>query len=846
MSKFSLIYYNSHNSQIFSDEKKRVIKEAQKILNHNFKILSKNIHFGKKINWHSNFAGKNWPIEPYEKFRTQNYDFDSKKYLGDIKLPWELNKHLYLQDLAKAYLNTRDEKYSREFVSQIEDWLQENPYMVGVNWTEGLIASHRAISWVIALSSFVSSSNITKQFLKSIYWSLFQHTLFIEKTYEFDLKASNHLLGELCAQIVLSIFFSEFKDSHKRMAEAIKYLEKELNLQVYKDGVDYEQSTSYQRVILEFLYLPLILAKREELVLPKKVWKVAEKMTEFMMHMTQPNGSIQPISDADGARVFILGNDINDFRPHLNLAAWLFNRGDFKFVGQNHFSEVIWFMKPEEIEKLQKIKAFPPKQTSVAFTEGGYWVSRQGWSKDSLWLFFDCGHIGMGQWLKDISVGVHGHSDTLNFGLSLGQETFLTDKGSYCYTTEKPFHQYFRSSRAHNLPIVDGQDENLIDQRPWHIRQLAEPKNTFSFFSRDYDYLKGQHTGYRRLAKPVLCQREILFLKKKDFLILKDTFRGLGKHQISQFFHFLPEIEIKPGTEFIQTISKNQTLVIQPLFENDIEIIKGQTHPPEGWYAPNFGKKLPAPVVKINFKIEAPQSCYYLISRGKQEINKEKIIKIFEEITNKVKRPKIVMVDRQEESAKKIQKKAQKLSQDGFQVAYLKISDYIDQSFSIKKIYRLIKARNKSQITNLYFNLYAKNRILAHLLNIIGKLKKIISRSPNPPRNISTEKDWQRPALPVIDKNWNLINYYFFNQQILRELKSFEPDLILLFGYEALLASCLTQNYCQAKIIIAPGNHLFKFKKSFFLKNYLKILLKQVDIHLKKNDDLKKFYQKYP
>src|SRR2546426_8943851 len=65
----------------------------------------------------------------------------------------------------------------------------------------------------------------------------------------------------------------------------------------------------------------------------------------------------------------------------------------------------------------------------------------------------------MGDWPDEVSVGTHGHSDLLTFGLAVGGETFLTDIGSYTYTGSRPWHDYFRSARGHNVLLVDGQDQ---------------------------------------------------------------------------------------------------------------------------------------------------------------------------------------------------------------------------------------------------------------------------------------------------------------------------------------------------------------------------------------------------
>jgi len=867
-----LLFYH----QIRNTEQERVAREAKKILNHHFEVLSQRIKFGKKINWQTNFAGQSWPKEPYEEFRAKNYDFDSKRYIGDIKLPWELNKHLYLQDLAKAYLVTKNEKYAQEFVEQIEDWLKENPFMVGVNWIEGLIASHRAISWIIALSGFRGSKIISSSFLKKFKKSLYQHALFIEKTYEFCQRASNHLLGELCAQIILSVSFPDFAGSQKRLAEAIKYLIKELDLQVYADGVDYEQSLSYQRVILEFLYLPLILEKRKLVKLPRAIIKITEKMTEFMMHMTQPNGLLQPISDADGARVFVLGNDINDFRPHLALAAWLFDRPDFKYVSENKIEPVAWFLLPAEIEAFNQLESKPPQKTSIAFPQGGYWISRQNWSRDASWLFFDCGYMGMGKWSQEIPVGVHGHSDTLNFGLSLGTETFITDNGSYSYTTERPFHLYFRSSVAHNVAIVDGEDQNVIDKRPWLAYQHALPQNSSHIFTNEMDYFTGEHTGFLRLPSRVLHKREIMHFKKKNLLILKDTFFGEGRHKITGVFHLMPNLKVKSDKAGFEIIGIEKHLNIQPLFEAHKTIVKGKSRPVEGWYSLTYGQKIAAPVLKFEFEAECPSSRYFLLSWDKNILSEEPI-ELFNKSFEEIKKPRILMMVTNDLAADpRVQKEALSVSQAGYDVSVLAFSppssertfrsdDYKVYHFAYQPFSPLMNFRHR--LGNLIMRIYFKNKYFSAILTPFSVLKKYLrtktlSMIDNDINQPTGQKDPPAAVVSTEPKQMGFLKkvitaiHYFYNlnNKLIEAGIKTEPDIIHAHDLDTLLAGYLIKRKTHAKLIY--DSHELWTKQGMPIPQFLislmgfleKYLLTKIDALVSVNESiirrLEQMYQK--
>jgi len=839
-------------------EKRRIVEEASKILEHRFEVLSKKISFGKKINWYTNFAGKSWPREPYLEFRANNYDFDSKKYIGDIKLPWELNKHLYLQDLAKAYLVSKDEKYTQEFIDQIEDWLKENPYEVGVNWTEGLIASHRALSWIISLGAFIKSKKIDGEFSEKISNSIYQHALFIEKTYEFCGRASNHLLGELCAQIVISTIFPEFKGSKKRLKDAIDNLKKELELQVYNDGVDYEMSLSYQRVILEFLYLPLILEKRKLTKLPREIIQTAEKMTEFMMHMTQPNGLLQPISDADGARVFVLGQDINDFRPHLALAAWLFNRPDFKYVSEGKIEQISWFLSKNELSKLDKIMSEAPAEISKAFKEGGYWISRQNWSKDSSWLFFDCGYMGMGKWDKEIPIGVHGHSDTLNFGLSIGDETFFTDNGSYAYTTERPFHLYFRSARAHNTPIVDDQDQNIIEPKPWLVRQVALPQKAKNIFLKEVDYFNGEHTGYLRLKEQIVVKREILHFKNDSFIIIKDTFKGTGSHQITENFHLAPGLKIeKINNGFVAKGKKRKLQISCSHASTKARTSFGKINPVEGWHSPTYGAKEKSTVLKFSFSIKAPESKYFVLSWG-GKISDPEII--FQKTLTKLQLPRVLMLVTNDLSADpRVQKEAFSLTNSGFEVSVLTFiteshNKFYSQDYDIDhlKFEPFSPFKNiRHQIGHFLIRIYYNNPRIMKLMNSLLKKKLrittmfMIDYDTNEPIGNKPILQENKPQKNFFAKIFLGLNYFYdLNKKLSKVGIEKKPDIIHAHDLDTLLAAYLVKKKTGARLVYdaheiwtEQGLALPKLFLKFY-KILEKRLLSRIDAFISVNESI--------
>ena len=127
-------------NQQFPEAIKQTVVEADKVCEHVFNLLgSGDVYLGEKIDWHVDFkTGIRWKLKYYEKI---NY------YLklcnpSDVKVPWELSHCQHFVTLGKAYWYTRDEKYVKDFVEQINDWIDSNPPKFG-----GKQTPYYTVSW---------------------------------------------------------------------------------------------------------------------------------------------------------------------------------------------------------------------------------------------------------------------------------------------------------------------------------------------------------------------------------------------------------------------------------------------------------------------------------------------------------------------------------------------------------------------------------------------------------------------------------------------------------------------------------------------------------------------------
>src|SRR4030095_15782656 len=169
-----------------------------------------------------------------------------------------------------------------------------------------------------------------------------------------------------------------------------------------------------------------------------------------------------------------------------------FQRADYKQVSAGLAEETLWLLGAKGLAELDCVQAREPLAQSMAFTHGGYYVMRDGWSPYANYMLLDCGPHGTN------NCG-HAHADALSFELAANGRTLLIDPGTFTYTGSKDERDWFRSSAAHNTLTVDGESSS-ISAGPFSWNTIANCV-TDSWISRArFDYFSGSHNGYRRLA----------------------------------------------------------------------------------------------------------------------------------------------------------------------------------------------------------------------------------------------------------------------------------------------------------------------------------------------------------
>ena len=208
----------------------------------------------------------------------------------------------------------------------------------------------RAVNWIWGYGFFRNSPSLDDAFRRKFFKSLFVHGRHIMNNLEWmEHLTSNHYLSDVVGLVYLGIFLPEIKEAAKWREFGLQELEKELFKQVYEDGMDFEASISYHRLVLELFVSPVLYARLNGHTFTAEFMARLEKMFEFLMYVTKPDGTVPLIGDNDNGRLHRLKawknpmSEWNDYRYLLAVGAVLFDRDDFGRAAGDEWEEALWY-----------------------------------------------------------------------------------------------------------------------------------------------------------------------------------------------------------------------------------------------------------------------------------------------------------------------------------------------------------------------------------------------------------------------------------------------------------------------------------------------------------------------
>ena len=434
----------------------------------------------------------------------------------DPEFVYAFNRMRFWPCLGQAYAVTGEEKYAKAFAEQLVHWvdaIRRDDPACKEGWRT-IEAGIRMENWCKAMRYFEGSPHITEAVMDKFIWSLTDHAEYIMGVWNtFNLMSNwgvlaNHGLYVAGCHLPDSPRTAEYR------REALRRLDEDRRVQVYRDGVHWEQSPMYHNEVMRCYLDVVLLARRRGEELPQGMEEAVRSMARAALAWQKPNGGEPMMGDSD---------DI-DQRDLLTLAAAIFQDGEMKAAGYPKLDfDSVWELGAGEGARYEAMPARAPGQTDFALTDSGNYVFRDRWDEKGAWVRFHCGMLGAG----------HSHGDQLHFDVSAFGEDVLTDSGRFTYVFG-PSRREFKDVSAHNTVAVEGLA--LYDcQDSWECRHLSRTVNQKFFSDSRYGYVEGGHLGY--YEQGIYVNRRLVFLKP-DILIAVDEFYSGGSRTYRQFFHW--------------------------------------------------------------------------------------------------------------------------------------------------------------------------------------------------------------------------------------------------------------------------------------------------------------------
>lgn len=230
---------------------------------------------------------------------------------------------------------------------------------------------------------------------------------------------------------------------------------------VKPDGVLQEPTTNYHILVLNRYSQAVMNAQKMGVDLPQKMVDLTEKMFDFLLYSTMPDGLLPAWGDS---------NPPTDAKDFMLRGAKIYDRPDFTYIATGGK------------------EGSPPKETSYAFPDGGFYYMRSGWGPWDNYMGIRCGPFGS-----------HGHFDALSVIVAAMGRTVLIDPGVHTYGT--PQCRELSSTLSHNTVAMATRNARSSVKDAWMTTD-------------GFDFFAGHNTGYHDACE--LQQYRRIFYIKND------------------------------------------------------------------------------------------------------------------------------------------------------------------------------------------------------------------------------------------------------------------------------------------------------------------------------------------
>lgn len=576
----------------------RILEDAQKVMDHDI--------FGHKFN-----GPIDWMFNP------------TTETSRDNEWSWSLFRTIYWQPLARAYAKTKDEKYTREFLSELhsfrkawpaDEFIKDTTFVPkqpfpGTAWRTIETGIRVYTTWLPVFEIFRKSDVWTEDDLAEFLLGIRDHALFLMGHYSNHDRSSNWLSMETSALLQISIMFPEFQEAGQWFDTAYGRVMHEVRYCFSDNGVHMEKTPIYHMVASIAFAQAIVLCDKNGIFVPDYAWEVIRRSAKYICSLFKPDLSTPMIGDADrddltsrradtsiyeGMNLSFFPDDLNELRAYMNWMYRLFGDEEFRYFGS---------LRKEGAE---------PASLDFKYSEEGVYVMRSGWGSDADYL---CTHSTQ---LERGERSTHSHNDSMHAEVTLCGEDVLVDCGRYIYRSSvwKDWRAYFVSALAHNTLYCDDHELGAIPgvDRVRGVRCLCH-------FFGDVEGLKMidlEHNGYAYLPDPVFHRRKLIMVPG-SVAVLIDYVDGPAKaeHDFRLMYNYNTADVAISGyrTDYISRNGMKFTTDFASDVKFEPRLLCGSEDPKGGWISYGYPVREPIGQVTMAYNGKAPFTAVTVVKR---------------------------------------------------------------------------------------------------------------------------------------------------------------------------------------------------------------------------------------
>jgi len=444
---------------------------------------------------------------------------------------WIYHLH-YFSDLPGARAEP-----GREWLRGVAlSWIQRNPPGTANAW-DPYPLSQRIVNWITWLQL---AGAAVEDGDGPILDSLALQARYLERRVEYDIMA-NHLFANAKALVFAGLFFGA-AEGERWARKGFRILFGEIAEQVLPDGGHFERSPSYHAIVLEDILDVLNVWGVFADAVPEPARRrrgeledAARRMLAWLATMTHPDGGAAFMNDATlgGAPSY---RELVDYAGRLGIG-----------------------IDPPALARTHALPA------------SGYVRLASGDGRTA--VFFDNGPLG-----PDYQPG-HAHCDMLSLEISRDGARVLVNSGTSTYDPGEE-RLYERSTAAHNTLRIDGAEQSEV----WGAFRVGRRARILSATTSG-DSADGAHSGFRRLRGAPIHRRTLTV--NDDSVEILDAIEGRGTHLVQWFFHFHPDVEVRPAGSVVE-LSRRGEVIGRMILPNELALAVE-----DGAWRPDFNVSIP-------------------------------------------------------------------------------------------------------------------------------------------------------------------------------------------------------------------------------------------------------------